>query len=645
MDRYVILGTAGHIDHGKSALVRALTGTDPDRLKEEKERGITIDLGFADLAYPDGLTVGIVDVPGHERLIKNMLAGAGGIDIVLMVIAADEGIMPQSREHLDICNLLKVKKGLIVITKSDLVEDDWISLVKDEVKGFVKDTFLEDAEIVAVSSKKGDNIDILKEKIRDLAMKVEPKSESGIFRLPVDRIFTLRGFGTVVTGTAISGSMYVDKNVEILPEGIRAKVRGLQTHGKDIKMARAGQRVAMNLQGVAKEDIQRGDVVAVPDKLKTTYVIDVDIELLKNAPVSSLKNRSLVHFHTGTSELTGRIIIYSQRKDSASELSNGGEDKAGLKPGEKAFCQLRFREPITVMAGDRYIIRRFSPLMTIGGGEILDVSPKRRKKDERMKDLEVFEKGSLRDKLLVKILQSGLNGIAMADIAGWIKVDPPELQSQITALVKSGDLIQCEGMIIHKEKYNEFAQKVIASLGLFHRDHPLKPGIAKEAVRAAFKGLDQKVFESLLRLIKEIMIDKEILRLSTFKISLSDDKKVLKDRILKVLEQSEFQPPSKDELAKSISIQPQEASELLKIMATEKSLVRINDSLYIPMNKYTKMIDGLKNFFSANNEMTVGEFRDVLKTSRKYALPFLEYLDSNKITLRVGEVRKFLKKL
>jgi selenocysteine-specific elongation factor len=630
MNRYVILGTAGHIDHGKSALVKALTGTDPDRLKEEKERGITIDLGFADLAYPDGLGVGIVDMPGHERLIKNMLAGAGGIDIVLMVIAADEGIMPQSREHLDICNLLRVKRGLIAITKSDLVEEDWIPLVEEEVKEFVKGTFLEDADIIPLSAKTGANIDLLKEKIGELAANVELKSESGIFRLPVDRIFTLKGFGTVVTGTAVSGSIAVESNVEILPKGITSKVRGLQSHGKEIKKARAGQRVAINLQGVSKEDIQRGDVIAIPDKLRTAYSIDADIEILKNAPIKHLKNRSLVHFHTGTTELIGRIIIY---------------DNEELKPGGRAFCQLRFKEPVTVMTGDRYIIRRFSPLMTIGGGEILDVSPKRRKREDRMKDLEVLEQGGLRDKLMVKIIQGGANGVTMAEISGWTKAEPPEIQREIAALVKSGSLLQAEGRIISQKAIDSFTEKTVSTINTFHKDNPLKPGIPKEALRAVHMGLDPKVFEALLRLIKEVVIEKDILRLDSFSISLSADKKTLKEDILKILENALFQPPSRDELAKSVSIKPHEATELLKLMAAEKTLVRINDSLYISMNNHKNMMDRLSAFFSENPEMTVAEFRDTLKTTRKFAIPFLEYLDSNKITLRVGEVRKFLKKL
>ena len=629
MNRYVILGTAGHIDHGKSALVKALTGIDPDRLKEEKERGITIDLGFADLNYPDGLRVGIVDVPGHERLIKNMLAGAGGIDIVLLVIAADEGIMPQTREHFDICNLLKIQRGLVVVTKSDLVEEDWLELVSDEIKNFVKGSFLENADIISVSSITGHNLDLLKEKIKNLAMDVKPKSEGGIFRLPVDRIFTLKGFGTVVTGTALAGSISIDKTVEILPKEIRAKVRGLQSHGKDLKTAHAGQRVAINLQGVAKEDVLRGDVVTIPDKLKTTYFIDADIELLKNAPISGLKSRSLVHFHTGTTELTGRIIIYNNDE---------------LKPGDKSFCQLRFKEPITVMAGDRYIIRRFSPLMTIGGGEILDLSPKRRKRDERMKDLEIFEHGDLQDKLSVKIFQSGLNGIAMADIASWIKVESIELQREINSLVKSGKLIKGENRLIHKDNYDEFAKNVVEHIVSYHKSYPLKPGMTKGSIRALFKGLDQKLFEVFLGQVKDIAVEREIVRLKTFRISLSEDKKELKDKIMQALNKASFQPPSKEELANAISIRTEETGELLKIMASEKTLVRINDSLYIPMSNYTSMIEKLDNFFSAKKEMTVGEFRDLLGTTRKYALPFLEYLDSNKITLRVGEIRKFLAK-
>ena len=641
--RYVILGTAGHIDHGKSSLVKALTGTDPDRLKEEKERGITIDLGFADLAWPDGLTVGIVDVPGHERLIKNMLAGAGGIDMVLMVIAADEGVMPQSREHLDICNLLKVKRGLIVVNKSDLVDKDWLTLIEDDIRKFVKGTFLENAEIIAVSSKTGHNIDTLKEKIRELALNVEPKSAKGVFRLPVDRIFTLKGFGTVITGTAISGSVSVDDVVEILPERRITKVRGLQSHGETLKTAFAGQRVAMNLQGVSKDEIQRGDVIAIPDKIKTTSVIDAAIEMLTDSSIEALKSRSLVHFHTGASELVARIIIYPSKDKTTGEPPKG-VSKEDLRPGEKAYCQFRFKTPVAVMAGDRYIVRRFSPLLTIGGGEILDPSPLRRKKDERLRDLEVFENGSLEEKLSLKILQSGLSGLIQSDIEGWIRADLPEIQGTLNSLVSSGRIIRCEGRFLNKAAFDSFAGRIITALANFHKDNPLKPGMPKENIRAFFRGMDQKLFETMLGLIVQVVVEKEIIRLRTFIINLSDDKKAVKDRILKTLEQAEFQPPTKEELAQAISLKKEDVGELFKIMAAEKSLVRINDSIYIPASRHVKMMEGLKKFFAGKNEMTVGEFRDILGTTRKYALPFLEYLDSNRITLRVGEVRKFLLK-
>ncbi|MDP3297931.1 MAG: selenocysteine-specific translation elongation factor [Thermodesulfovibrionia bacterium] len=627
--RYVILGTAGHIDHGKSTLVHALTGIDPDRLKEEKERGITIDLGFAYLNYPDGLRVGIIDVPGHEKLIKNMLAGAGGIDIVLLVIAADEGIMPQSKEHLAICNLLKIKKGLIALTKSDLVEKDWLSLITDDIRNFVKGTFLEGAEIIPVSSKTGYNLELLKEKIKEIALSVEPKPVKGIFRLPVDRVFTLKGFGTVVTGTAISGSISVDAPVEILSKGIKTKVRGLHSHGESLKTACAGQRVAINLQGVGKEEIQRGDVMATPDKIKPTSMIDARIELLEDISLPKLQNRSLIHFYTGTSELVGRIILY---------------DKEELKPGESLYCQFRFQNPVPLMTGDRYIIRRFSPLLTIGGGEILDTLPRRRKRKEGFEDLKVFELGSLEEKLSMKILHYGVNGVDITLLEGWIKAELSDINNAIKSLITKNKLIQLDNRLIHKEAFDIFSQKSLSIIKDFHKNNPLKPGMLKEDLRAVFKQLDQRLFESLLAAIKDIEIEKEILRLKTFKIFLSDDKKLLKEKILKTFDSSSFQPPTKEELSSRLFgiINIKELDALLKIMASEGALVRINDSLYLSLNNYTKMMDGLRSFFKTKKEMTVGEFRNILNTTRKYALPFLEYLDSHKITLRVRDVRIFL---
>ena len=623
---YVILGTAGHIDHGKSALVKALTGIDPDRLKEEKERGITIDLGFADLVYPDGLTVGIVDVPGHERLVRNMLAGAGGIDIVLFVIAADEGIMPQSREHLAICNLLKIKSGLIVITKTDLVEEDWVKLVSDEVRGFVKDTFLENAEIIPVSSKTGKNIDLLKEKIKKVALNIQPKLTKGLFRLPIDRVFTLKGFGTVVTGTAISGSVSVDDAVDILPSNISSKVRGLHSHGKAIKTAYAGQRVAINLTGVEKDSLKRGDVVVMPGRFSPTKTIDAKIELLKDAPV--LKNKSLVHFHSGTAEVVARIILYNRDE---------------LKPGEGCFCQFRLQEPVISMSGDRYIIRRFSPVETIGGGEILDAYPSRRKKSEGLEDLEVFEKGALDEKIAMKIKKAGMHGMPVSLIEGWINADIPAIRDAILSLKGKIAVVRFEDILIHDSAVNSIKEGINKILIPFHKQNPLQSGMPKEEIRAQLK-VEQKIFNSLVGSMKDVVSDKDLLRSASFKATLSEVDKGIETKIITMLEQAGFQPPLKEELLTALKMQPKQLDDILKLMTKQEKLVRINETIYISKIVYDKMLAMLKDFYNKKKEMTVAEFRDVLGTSRKYALPFLEYLDTQRITMRVGDVRKFLVK-
>lgn len=624
--RYVILGTAGHIDHGKSSLVKALTGIDPDRLKEEKERGITIDLGFADLTYPEGLAVGIVDVPGHERLVRNMLAGAGGIDLVLLVIAADEGIMPQSREHLYICNLLKIKSGLIAITKADLVEKEWLELVSDEVRDFVKGTFLEGTEIIPVSSKTGINLDILKEKIKEVALKVEPKPTKGLFRLPIDRVFTLKGFGTVVTGTAMSGSISVDEPVEILPSRINSKVRRLHSHGRSIQTAYAGQRVAINLQGVEKDEIKRGDAVVLPGRFTPTKTIDAKVELLSDAPV--LKSKSLVHFHLGTSETIARVILY---------------DKEELKAGEGCFCQFRLQEPLISMSGDRYIIRRFSPVDTIGGGEVLDPAPSRRRRKEGVDDLKVFENGMLDEKIAMKVKKASLHGIPISLIEGWIKAEIPSIKDSIRLLKEKGIVIHFEDTLLHSSAFSAFRETVNSALNDFHKRNPLRPGMPKEELKTYLR-IEQKIFNSLINSLKDVVIDKEVIRSAGFKVALSEADETSKTKILGLLDKSGFQPPTKEELSSTLSIDQKQLSDILKLMAKEGSLVRINESIYLTAPAYRKMIDSLKNFFSKKPEITVADFRDILGTTRKYALPFLEYLDSNKVTLRVGDVRKFLLK-
>ena len=624
--RHVILGTAGHIDHGKSALVKALTGIDPDRLKEEKERGITIDLGFADLSYPDGLTIGIVDVPGHERLVRNMLAGAGGIDLVLLVIAADEGIMPQSREHLYICNLLKIKSGLIAITKADLAESEWIELMKDEVKDFVKGTFLEGVSIVPVSSKTMFNIDLLKDEIRAVALKVEPKPVKGLFRLPIDRVFTLKGFGTVVTGTAVSGNISVDDPVEILPSNIKSKVRGLHSHGKPIQTAYAGQRVAINLQGVEKEELRRGDSVVLPGRFVPIKTIDGKVELLRDAP--SLKSKSLVHFHLATSETIARVILYGRNE---------------LKPGESCYCQFRLQEPVVSMSGERYIIRRFSPVDTIGGGEVLDPSPPKRKQKDIVENLMIFEKGSLLEKISLKVQQSGLYGISTMAIEGWIKAETPAIKDLIGKLREKGLIMNIEDVLIHKTLFDVFREKVTQTLKDFHAKNPLKPGMPKEELKVKL-NMEPKLFTGLITSLKDVVTEKEIVRLKTFSTVLSQAEESMKAKIVELLQKGGFQPPMKEELSQSLKLDQKHLSDILKLLVKEGTLVRISDSMYLTSSFYNKIIEKLKDFFSKKPEMTVAEFRDILSTTRKYALPILEYLDSIKVTLRVGDIRKLLLK-
>lgn len=620
--RYVILGTAGHIDHGKSTLVKALTGTDPDRLKEEKERGITIDLGFADLQYPDGLSIGIVDVPGHEKLVRNMLAGAGGIDIVLMVIAADEGIMPQSREHLHICNLLRIKSGMVVITKSDMVEPDWLELVKDEVRTFVRGTFLDGCEIVAVSAKTGDGLEALKAQIHTLALAVEPKPTKGIFRLPVDRVFTLKGFGTVVTGTAVSGAVNLDETVDILPADLQTRVRGLHSHGKHVKTAYAGQRVAVNLQGIEKEAILRGYTLVASGRLNPTQTLDAKVELLPDAP--PLKNRRTVHLHISTSEVIARVIL---------------QDRDQLEPGESCYCQFRLIEPVVAQAGDRFIIRRFSPVDTIGGGEVLDPTPPRRKKGEGKDDLSVLETGTLTEKLAVKVRRSG--GITRAALEGWIKSEVPTISAAITALINGKIITKYGDTLMHLDTASTIKEKLIRKVKEFHKLNQLKSGISKEEIRNELHIDDPRVFTDLLSAIPEIVVDKDLLRHRDFSAAVSDAER---DALSVLLTKDGYQPRSPAELAAATNKTERQVVDVLKLMHKEGAVVRMSEGMYLSREVYDMMLAALRAHYAQKPDMTVAEFRDILATTRKYALPYLEYLDANRVTLRVGDVRKLLLK-
>jgi len=623
---YRILGTAGHIDHGKSALVKALTGIDPDRLKEEKERGITIDLGFADLRYPDGLTVGMVDVPGHERLIRNMLAGAGGIDMVLLVIDADEGVMPQSREHLHICNLLGIKKGIIAITKVDLVEDEWLGLVREEVRAFVAGSFLENAHIVPVSSKTMLNIELIKDKIRTVALTVDPKSTKGIFRLPIDRVFTLKGFGTVVTGTAVSGTISLNDEVTILPSNIKSKVRGLHSHGKSIEKACAGQRVAINLQGVEKEALKRGDAVVMPGRFIPSTAIDAKLELLPNAP--ELKSRDIVHLHSGTSDNMARVILYDRKK---------------MGPGESWYCQFRLQNPVIAVSGDRFVIRRFSPLDTIGGGVILDPTSYKMSHKKNLESLPVLERGSLTEKIEGKIMRSGIQGISTPFIEGWIHADMPVIHNAITELRGNGRIVMNGGLLIHETIFHRAGDLVKSALKYFHNKNPLKAGMPKEELRSCL-NIQPKFFDFIVAKLPELIIERDIAKLSSFNTFLSQEDSELKNKVLAIIEKGACRPPLREEICQSLLIEPGKLSDIMKILLKQGLLIRINDSLYLSSSVFKEIIGQLNKFFGTKSAMTVKEFKQCCGVGSKYAIHFLDYLDSVKVTRRTGDIRIFLLK-
>jgi selenocysteine-specific elongation factor len=564
-------------------------------------------------------------VPGHEKLIRNMLAGAGGIDMVLLVIAADEGVMPQSREHLAICDMLKIKTGLIALTKADLVDKEWLHLMREEVKAFVRNTFLDGAPVIPVSSRTGENLDLLKKEIRKIALDISPKTSGGLFRLPVDRVFTLKGFGTVITGTALSGRVSVEDQIEIVPSNIRTKVRGLQSHGKAIDTAFAGQRVAINLQGVEKEDLRRGDVVVVPGRFRPTATIDTFLELLGGVP--PLKSKSLIHFYSGTSETVARVILYERDE---------------LKAGENCYCQLRLKDPVVVMSGDRYIIRRFSPLETLGGGKILDPAPVRRRRKDGIDDLKALDTGSLDERLSLKIEKAGVSGITVHSLEGWVNTEPKVIAESLDRLLKAGSILRYEGVLLHRQAALRIQAKIMELLKTFHRKNPLKPGMPKEEVRTILK-IDPKLFNFILAALTDVAVEKELLRSRDFRIALSSSEEEFRAKIQELLEKGGFQPPTKEELAQFLKMDQKRITDMLSLMSKERLVVRINDSVYLSAGAYDRMLSLLREFFSGKGEMTVAEFRDILNTTRKYALPFLEYLDARKITIRMGDVRKLMK--
>jgi len=630
--KQIVLGTAGHIDHGKTALIKALTGIDTDRLKEEKERGITIELGFASLVLPTGLRMGIVDVPGHEKFVKHMVAGAWGIDLVALVVAADEGIMPQTREHLDICRLLAVKKGLVVVSKIDLADLELVQLVGEEVRELVKGTFLEGAPVVTVSSLTGEGIPELLTTLGMLANEVQGRTSEGLFRLPIDRVFVMKGFGTVVTGTLVSGSISVGDTVQILPSLKEGKVRGIQVHNEITEMAKAGQRTAVNLQGIAKSFINRGDVLVHPKAITPTYMVDAYLEHLPTSP-RPFRNRIKQRFHIGTSSALATIILL---------------DRGELAPGEKGFVQLRFEKPVVALPHDKFVIRGSSAIQTLGGGVVIDSHPakhKRRAKDV-LAGLMIRKEGGEEEVVSHYLASLGVEGMTLRELRERVNIFPSRLSKLLKELVARGEIVMIDGeeaRFVHHLGYEQLRGKTLSYILEFHEKYPLKPGPSKEEVKSKLpKTVEAKLFHLMMRELvasKEVLVEKDKLRLSTHRVSLRDDQKRLKNRVEELFVRGGLQSPSLKELATNLSTDESEIRNVVRLLIEEGTIIKAKEDMYFHGKAVERLKGELIQFLRVRHEITTAQFKEMTKVSRKYAIPLIEYFDNSKITIRVGEKR------
>jgi selenocysteine-specific elongation factor len=625
---HVVVGTAGHIDHGKTSLVKALTGTDTDRLPEEKARGITIDLGFAFLEEP-GLTIEIVDVPGHERFVKNMLAGVGGIDLAMLVIAADEGVMPQTREHLAICSLLRIKAGLIALTKADLVEPDWLELVREDVAGAVRGTFLQGAPIVPVSSKTGQGLDELRAALRSLAASVPQRGTDELPRLSIDRVFTVRGFGTVVTGTLAAGALATDDRVEVYPKRAEAKIRGLQAHGHPVASARAGQRTAINLQGLERTAIARGDVVGLPGTLVPSTLVDGTLELLADAP-RAVKTRTRVRFHVGTSEIMARALLL---------------DRAELAPGETAFARFRLEAPLVARPGDRFVVRSYSPIVTIGGGTLLDVDPPRfrRKGPALVAHLELLQTGSPDVVLQEHIRHVGSGGVRLSTLAGRVPFGPERLRALLGGLQGAGRVISIDrDWFIHPDSFGRLRGLVVDELTAFHGANPLKPGMSREELRGRAGGADERVFAFLLSSLGAegvVKTERDKVWLASHAVRLSPEQQRVIDTLEGEFSRAEAAPPSPEEALGRAGVRGDEEHELFQVLVQSGKLVRVKESLFFHAQALDSIQTKLVGLLRERKEIGPSDIKDLLGISRKYAIPLLEFFDQRRVTARVGERR------
>jgi len=634
--KQIILGTAGHIDHGKTSLIKAISGYDTDRLKEEKQRGITIELGFASLDLPSGIHIGIVDVPGHEKFIKNMVAGATGIDVVAMIIAADEGVMPQTREHLEICTLLGIQYGFIVLTKIDMVDAEWAELVKEDLAEFVEGTFLENAPVIPVSSVTGEGIPEFIQALDSFCAQISVKKPSGLFRLPVDRVFTMKGFGTVITGTLISGKIAVGETVMIYPEDTKSKIRGLQVHDQQVNTAEAGMRTAINFQGIEKATVNRGDVIARLGTLKNSYMLDIELHLLESNS-RPVKNRDRVRLHTGTSELPCNVILL---------------DRETLEPGETAIVQLRLDNPVACVKDDRFVIRSYSPVRTLGGGRILNPIPNKHKrfKDGINADLTALANADEETLVLLNAKDAGYAEITYTDLPIVTNLSGKQLDKSLQLLLSKQLLIQTDKenkRYIHQNTYETFISKVSDLLTQYHLTHPLKNGMPKGELKSKFPPMmSDKLFNHLLNaMIKsnKIILSENNVRLASHKITLKANQSDIKKKIIDTYLNSRLQPPYFKELAGTLEIDPRESKNVLMLLVKEGSIVKVKEELFFHADVITDLKNRLKDFLKSNGEITTPQFKEMTGASRKYTIPLLEYFDDENLTIRVGDIRQLRK--
>jgi selenocysteine-specific elongation factor len=635
----LIIGTAGHIDHGKTQLIKALTGTDTDRLKEEKERGISIELGFAEFPLPDGTPAGVVDVPGHEHFVKNMLAGATGFDLVLLVVAADDGVMPQTREHLAIIDLLQVREGLVIVTKADLADSEMVELVREEVDELLAGTTLEGAEVITTSTVTGQGLDELKEALMRAAGRVRARRGDGPFRLPVDRVFTLKGIGTVVTGTLWEGSVSDGDEAVLEPQGRAVRVRNVQVHGKEVEAALAGQRVALNLPGIATGEIDRGDVVVSAGYLSPTFMVDARLHLLQSAP-RPLKNRSRIRFHHATREVLGRVILLREAPE-AREVQE-------LAPGDSAYVQFRLEAPVVVKYGDRFILRSYSPVTTIGGGQVLDSHPpKHRRVDPGLLEaLAVRERGEV-----AGVLQSVFDGQGVPldpeSLERLSEMDPQTVRATAERLLEEGAWrsipSERKTKLMPEKMYDAYAEKITGLLKSFHQANPREAGMEKETLRTRLpRSLPAGDFDAMLKLLQEggaVTVKEGRVTMRGEGRALTVEETREKQSVLADIEAGGFAPPFLKELAETHRLDARKARDFIGMLMEEGAIEQVTQDYYLARGRLAEAEEGIRAFLAEHGRLEVKDLKEMYGLTRKYSIPLLEHFDRSRVTRRDGDYR------